>query len=122
MALGRWPLLLQMVCDLTNRGQRGSEGQWRGTGPMWVAQTGRNSKLQGVNSGIVFLDWSSGGRDSILPLCEEFLAAPLDPTPFLHVVKVLRRRSIASIYIKHVYIVDREPRKLLRLAPDHVGQ
>lgn len=55
------------------------------------------------------------GHNYIIPHCEEFLAAPLDPPPFLHVVKVLRRRSISSIYIKHVYIVDREPRKLLSL-------
>lgn len=59
------------------------------------------------------------GHNYIIPHCEEFLAAPLEtpppPPPFLHVVKVLRRRAISSIYIKHVYIVDREPRKLLSL-------
>lgn len=55
------------------------------------------------------------GRNYIIPHCEEFLAAPLDPPLILHVVKVLRWRSISSIYTKHVYIVDREPRKLLSL-------
>lgn len=60
--LGRWPLLLQMVRDPTNRGQRESEGQRWGSGPMWVAETGRDSEFQEINSGIVFLKWSSGGR------------------------------------------------------------
>lgn len=40
---------------------------------------------------------------------------PLDPPPFVHVVKVLIRRSISSIYIKAVYIFDMEPRKPLSL-------
>lgn len=30
--------LVQMVADPTNRGQRGSEGQLWGSGPMWVAR------------------------------------------------------------------------------------
>lgn len=29
--------MVQMVCDPTNRGQRESEGQLWGSGPMWVA-------------------------------------------------------------------------------------
>lgn len=32
--------MVQMVCDPTNRGQQGSEGQPWGSGPMWVASTG----------------------------------------------------------------------------------
>lgn len=55
------------------------------------------------------------GPNYIIPHCEEFLAAPLDPPPFLHVVEVLRRRSISSVDIKHVDRVDRELRKLLSL-------
>lgn len=55
------------------------------------------------------------GHNYIIPHCEEFLAAPPDPPPFVHVVKVLIRRSISSIYIKRVYIFDRGPHKLFSL-------
>lgn len=71
-----------MVCDLADRGQRESEGQGRGSGPTWVAGTGRESKFQETNSAVVF---QSGrqvvetGHSYAGAHCEELLAAPLDP-------------------------------------------
>lgn len=62
----QWPLLAQMVCDLTNRGQWKSGGQLQGSRPVWVVLVSRVSMYyEGMLLLWVFLHINVSGNKTV---------------------------------------------------------